>query len=49
MHKIENKRLWKEEMSYGGGTWYMDSTHEEIKNYTCVWLISKCIINYGSN
>ena len=27
MHKIENKRLWKEELSYGGGscTWYMGS------------------------
>ena len=24
-------RLWKEEMSYGGGTWYMDSTLEELK------------------
>ena len=25
-----------EEMSYGGGTWYMDSTLEELKNYACV-------------
>ena len=24
MHKIEK-------MSYGGGTWYMDSTHKELK------------------
>ena len=23
MHKIENKSLWKEEMSYGAETWYM--------------------------
>ena len=23
MHKIENKSLWKEEVSYGGETWYM--------------------------
>ena len=22
--KIENKSLWKEEMSYGGDTWYME-------------------------
>ena len=23
MHKIENKSLWKKEMTYGGETWYM--------------------------
>ena len=46
IHEIENKSLWKEAMSYGGGsTWYMDSTLEEIKNYACIWLISICIIN----
>ena len=32
MHKIENKSLWKEEMCYGGGTWDMDSTTEELKS-----------------
>ena len=32
MHKIENKSLWKDEKSYGGGTWYMDGTLEELKN-----------------
>ena len=26
MHEIENKSLWKDEMSYGGGTCYMHST-----------------------
>ena len=31
MHMIENKSLWKEEMSYGGGTWYMDT------NIMMVW------------
>ena len=31
MHKIENKTLQKNEKSYGGGTWYMDSTLEEQK------------------
>ena len=31
MHKIENKSLWKDEMSYGNGTWHMDSTLEELK------------------
>ena len=45
MHKIENKSLWKDEKSYGGGTWYVDSTLKELKNYACVWLISICIIN----
>ena len=48
MHKTENKRLWKEEISYGydgGDTWYMGRIYEELKNYTCVWLISICMIN----
>ena len=40
MHKIENISLWKEEMCYDGGTWYMGSTLEELKNYACVCLIS---------
>ena len=31
MHGIENKSLWKEEMSYGGETWYMGRTFEELK------------------
>ena len=43
--KTENKSLWKEEMSYGGDTWYMGRIFEELKNYACVWLISICIIN----
>ena len=30
MHKIENKSLWKEEMSYGGETWYMDRIYETL-------------------
>ena len=49
MHKTENKSLWKEEMSYGGDTWYMGEYMgvylEELKNNACVWLISICIIN----
>ena len=32
MHRIE-KSSWKEEMSYGGDTWYMGRTLEELKNY----------------
>ena len=32
MHKTENKSLWKEEMSYGGDTWYMGRIYEELKN-----------------
>ena len=31
MHKTENKSLWKEEMSYGGDTWYMGRIFEELK------------------
>ena len=31
MHKVENKSLWKEEMSYGGETWCMDRIYEELK------------------
>ena len=45
MHKIENKSLCREEMSYGGDTRYMGSIYEELKNYACIWLISICIIN----
>ena len=45
MHKPENKSLWKEEISYGGDTWYMGRIYEELKNYAWVWLISICIIN----
>ena len=37
MHdKIENKSLWKEEISCGDDTWYMGSIHEELKNYSCI-------------
>ena len=39
MHKTENKSLWKEEMSYGGDTWYMGRIYEELNNYACVWQI----------
>ena len=49
MHKIENKSLWKEEMSYGGDTWCRVRIFEELRNYVCVWLISICIINKGPN
>ena len=45
MHRIEMKSLWKKEVSYGGGTRYMDSTLEELRNYACIWLISICMIN----
>ena len=45
MHKTADKSLWKEDMSYGGDTWYMGRIYEELNNYTCVWLISICIIN----
>ena len=31
MQKIENKRLWKEGMSYGGDTWYMSRIFEDQK------------------
>ena len=31
MYKIENKSLWKEEMSYSGETWYMGRIYEERK------------------
>ena len=33
MHKTDNKALWKEEMSYGGETWYMGRIYKELKNY----------------
>ena len=28
MHKTENKSLWKDEVSYGGDTWYMGRIFE---------------------
>ena len=31
MHKIENKSLWKEEINYGGDTWYMGRIYEDLK------------------
>ena len=34
MHRTENKSLWKEEISYGGDTWYMGRIYEELKHYT---------------
>ena len=42
---MHSKSLWKEEMSYGGDTWYMGGTFEEQEVFACVWLISICIIN----
>ena len=47
MHKRENKleSLRREEMSYGGDIWYIGRIFEELKNYTCILLISICIIN----
>ena len=39
MHNTENKSLWKEEMNYGGDTWYMGRIYyEELKIYAYVWL-----------
>ena len=32
MHEIENKSLWKDEMSYGGDSWHIGRTFEELKN-----------------
>ena len=29
-------------MSYGGDTWYVGRTFEELKNNAFVWLISIC-------
>ena len=29
--RLINKSLWKDEKSYGGDTWYMDSTFVELK------------------
>ena len=43
--KQKTKVQWKEEMSYGGNTWYLGRIYEELKNYAYVWLISICIIN----
>ena len=31
MPRIENKSLWKEEMSYGADTWYVCRIFEELK------------------
>ena len=31
MYKIENKHLWKEEMSYGGETWYMGRIYKTLR------------------
>ena len=42
---IVTLHLWKEKMSFSGETWYMGRMYEEVKNYTCIWLISICIIN----
>ena len=39
MHKMENKSLWKDEVSYGDDTWYMGRTFEELKYYVCVTLL----------
>ena len=33
MQEVENQSLWKDEKSFGGSTWYMDGTLEELKNY----------------
>ena len=33
MHKIENKSLWKEEMSCGGDTWYMGRIEDPLMNF----------------
>ena len=45
MYEIEHKSIWIQEMSYGGDTWYMGRIFEDLENYTCIWLISICIIN----
>ena len=39
VHKIENKSLWKEEMSCGIGTWYNWRVHFSLK----LWL---CLVNF---
>ena len=44
MHKIENKSSWKDEMNYGGDTWYMGRTYEELKFFAYIWLIFICVI-----
>ena len=36
MHKIENNSLRKEEMSYGGDTWYIGRIFEELQSYACI-------------
>ena len=45
MHGIENKSLWKDEMSYGCDTWYTGEIFEQLKNYACILLIFISIIN----
>ena len=47
--KIENKSLWKDEISYDDGTWYMDGTLEKLKKHAFIWLMSICMINEGPN
>ena len=39
MHEIENTSLWKEEMNFGGDTWYMGRIFEELKKNTFELLI----------
>ena len=43
------KSLWKEEMSYGGDTWYMGRIHEELKKMiiwflSCVWFCADFLV-----
>ena len=45
--KKKNRSRLRAWMSYGGDTWFwVEYTYmyEELKNYTCVWLISIWII-----
>ena len=37
MHEIENKSLWKEEMSYGSDSWFMGRLFEELKKIALVF------------
>ena len=43
--KHKSKVFGYKEISYVDVTWYMGSTHSELKTHGCVWLISICIIN----
>ena len=36
MHEIEDKSLWKDEMSCGSDNWYTSRIFEELKNYSCI-------------